>query len=93
MHGASVVALVIYDMLKPIDPAVEIGSIRLERKTGGTGLSERDNTPEAAAPLIGAWRRRWTPFFPMCCIYLRYGMGQDIKKRDQYGLSSGVYPV
>jgi cyclic pyranopterin phosphate synthase len=35
MHGASVVALVIYDMLKPIDPAVEIGSIRLERKTGG----------------------------------------------------------
>jgi len=35
MHGASVVALVIYDMLKPIDPAVEIGSIKLERKTGG----------------------------------------------------------
>jgi cyclic pyranopterin monophosphate synthase len=29
------VALVIYDMLKPIDPAVEIGSIRLEHKTGG----------------------------------------------------------
>jgi cyclic pyranopterin monophosphate synthase len=35
MHGASVVALVIYDMLKPIDPAVEIGSIRLAQKTGG----------------------------------------------------------
>lgn len=35
MHGASLVALVIYDMLKPIDPAVEIGSIKLVRKTGG----------------------------------------------------------
>jgi cyclic pyranopterin monophosphate synthase len=42
MHGASVVALVIYDMLKPIDPAVEIGSIRLERKTGGK--SDRKTT-------------------------------------------------
>jgi cyclic pyranopterin monophosphate synthase len=42
MHGASVVALVIYDMLKPIDPAVEIASIRLERKTGGK--SDRKTT-------------------------------------------------
>ncbi len=42
MHGASVVALVIYDMLKPIDPAVEIRSIRLERKTGGK--SDRKTT-------------------------------------------------
>ncbi len=35
MHGASVVALTIYDMLKPIDKQVEIGSIRLLRKKGG----------------------------------------------------------
>lgn len=35
MHGASVVALVIYDMLKPIDKHVEISSIKLESKTGG----------------------------------------------------------
>jgi cyclic pyranopterin phosphate synthase len=35
MHGASVAALVIYDMLKPIDKHVEIGSIRLEHKSGG----------------------------------------------------------
>lgn len=35
MHGASVVALVMYDMLKPIDKAIEISTIKLESKTGG----------------------------------------------------------
>lgn len=35
MHGASVVALNIYDMLKPIDKEVEIFNIRLLQKTGG----------------------------------------------------------
>jgi cyclic pyranopterin phosphate synthase len=35
MHGASVVALNLYDMLKPIDKGVEIGRIRLVQKRGG----------------------------------------------------------
>lgn len=35
MHGASVVALTIYDMLKPIDKGIEIGTIRLLQKRGG----------------------------------------------------------
>lgn len=35
MHGASVVALTMYDMLKPIDKGVEIKNIRLVSKTGG----------------------------------------------------------
>jgi cyclic pyranopterin monophosphate synthase len=35
MHGASVVALVIYDMLKPIDKAIEISNIKLDEKSGG----------------------------------------------------------
>jgi len=35
MHGASVVALTMYDMLKPIDKNIEISSIRLLRKKGG----------------------------------------------------------
>lgn len=35
MHGASVVALTIYDMLKPVDKAVEIGGIKLVSKKGG----------------------------------------------------------
>ena len=35
MHGASVVALNMYDMLKPIDKAIEIQQIKLLKKTGG----------------------------------------------------------
>ena len=35
MHGASVVALTMYDMLKPIDKSVEISSIKLLNKKGG----------------------------------------------------------
>jgi cyclic pyranopterin phosphate synthase len=35
MHGASIVALNMYDMLKPIDKGVEISRIRLLKKTGG----------------------------------------------------------
>lgn len=35
MHGASVVALNMYDMLKPIDKGVEIHHIKLLKKTGG----------------------------------------------------------
>lgn len=35
MHAASITALTIYDMLKPIDDQVEIGFIRLAKKKGG----------------------------------------------------------
>lgn len=35
MYGASITALNIYDMLKPIDKGVEIRGIRLLKKTGG----------------------------------------------------------
>ncbi len=35
MHGASVVALTLYDMLKPIDKGVEISTIKLLSKKGG----------------------------------------------------------
>ena len=35
MHGASVVALTMYDMLKPIDKGIEIQNIRLLNKKGG----------------------------------------------------------
>lgn len=42
MHGASVVALNMYDMLKPLDKKIEIHSIRLLSKSGGK--SDIDNT-------------------------------------------------
>ncbi|TDE13164.1 bifunctional molybdenum cofactor biosynthesis protein MoaC/MoaB [Dyadobacter psychrotolerans] len=44
MHGASVVALTMYDMLKPIDKGVEIFNIRLLEKKGGK--SDRKAIPD-----------------------------------------------
>lgn len=44
MHGASVAALVMYDMLKPIDKNVEIQNIRLQEKHGGK--SDKNNLPQ-----------------------------------------------
>ncbi len=35
MHGAAITALTLYDMLKPLDPDVRIGEIRLLQKRGG----------------------------------------------------------
>ena len=35
MHGAAITALTMYDMLKPIDDAIEISTIKLEKKKGG----------------------------------------------------------
>jgi cyclic pyranopterin phosphate synthase len=35
MHGVAITALTMYDMLKPIDPGIEISTIKLEQKKGG----------------------------------------------------------
>src|SRR6478736_3331753 len=35
MHGASITALTMYDMLKPLDKGIEISTIKLENKKGG----------------------------------------------------------
>ena len=35
MHGASVTALTMYDMLKPLDKGIEISTIKLDSKKGG----------------------------------------------------------
>src|SRR6187455_1595747 len=42
MHGAAITALTMYDMLKPIDKAVEIGNIKLLQKSGGKSDRLRD---------------------------------------------------
>ncbi len=53
MHGASVAALTIYDMLKPIDKGVAIGGIRLlEKKGGKSDWKDRFDTPVKAAVLV-----------------------------------------
>lgn len=52
MHGASVVALNMYDMLKPIDKGVEIHHIKLLRKKGGKSDFKDSFTKDLTAAVI-----------------------------------------
>ena len=53
MHGASVVALTMYDMLKPIDKGIEIHSIKLlEKKGGKSDYIDKFRTDLKAAVII-----------------------------------------
>ena len=53
MHGASVAALTIYDMLKPIDKGVAITGIKLlEKKGGKSDWKDRFDAPVKAAVLV-----------------------------------------
>lgn len=52
MHGASVVALNMYDMLKPIDKNVSIGSIALLEKRGGKSTFQKSFPSNLKAAVI-----------------------------------------
>ena len=52
MHGVSVVALTIYDMLKPIDKGIEISTIKLLNKKGGKSDLKIDGLNLKAAVLV-----------------------------------------
>ncbi|NJX14193.1 bifunctional molybdenum cofactor biosynthesis protein MoaC/MoaB [Tamlana crocina] len=53
MHGASVVALNMYDMLKPIDKGIEIHHIKLLNKKGGkSSFKNRFRTDLTAAVIV-----------------------------------------
>ncbi len=53
MHGASIVALNIYDMLKPIDKGIEIHHIKLLNKKGGkSDFKDRFRNELTAAVIV-----------------------------------------
>ncbi|TAH26043.1 MAG: bifunctional molybdenum cofactor biosynthesis protein MoaC/MoaB [Cytophagales bacterium] len=52
MHGASVVALTIYDMLKPIDKNITIEKISLLEKTGGKSDYKNQDLNSISASII-----------------------------------------
>lgn len=53
MHGASVIALTIYDMLKPIDKGIEIINIKLLKKKGGkSDYNIQFDSPLTAAVIV-----------------------------------------
>lgn len=87
MHGAAITALTMYDMLKPIDKGVEIGSIKLLRKEGG----KSDNLQEIGAALTCA--------VIVCSDTISKGKGADvagkaaIERLAQHGLQTLVYEI
>jgi cyclic pyranopterin monophosphate synthase len=87
MHGASVVALTIYDMLKPIDKGIEIASIRLEKKTGG----KSDYIKKQSGPIRSA--------VIVCSDNISTGNAKDlsgekiIEKLKEYGIEHAAYKV
>jgi cyclic pyranopterin monophosphate synthase len=52
MHGASVVALTMYDMLKPLDKGISIGEIKLLEKTGGKSDFRLDSGEGLTAAIL-----------------------------------------
>ncbi|HEA31240.1 MAG TPA: bifunctional molybdenum cofactor biosynthesis protein MoaC/MoaB [Leeuwenhoekiella sp.] len=52
MHGASIVALNMYDMLKPIDKGIEISTIKLMEKTGGKSSFKTPDTSAVKAGIV-----------------------------------------
>lgn len=86
MHGASVVALTMYDMLKPIDKGVEINNIKLLEKKGGK--SDRKAVPEDLKTAV-----------VVCSDSISNGIGEDksgkkiIEKLDAFKIRVTDYSI
>lgn len=52
MHGASIVALTMYDMLKPIDKNVEISTVKLLHKKGGKSDYATNQNPRLKVAVL-----------------------------------------
>ncbi|WP_294303104.1 bifunctional molybdenum cofactor biosynthesis protein MoaC/MoaB [uncultured Chryseobacterium sp.] len=87
MHGASVAALVMYDMLKPIDKHVEIQNIRLLEKKGGKSDDKKYISGELKAAVV------------VCSDTVHQGRNEDtsgkiiVQKLEEYGFTDIEYLV
>ena len=87
MHGASVTALTMYDMLKPIDKGIEITSIALQEKKGGKTDFKQSLTGSLRCAVI------------VCSDSVAAGSKQDaagkaiIDKLQQHGLATAAYEI
>jgi len=87
MHGAAITALTIYDMLKPVDKAVEIGSIKLLKKEGGKTDAVKDTGDKLTCAVI------------VCSDTVSKGEGADtagktaVERLKQYGLNTIAYEI
>ncbi len=89
MHGVSVIALNMYDMLKPIDKGIEIGTIKLLNKRGGkTDFKDKflDRKDLKAAVIV-------------CSDTISAGQKEDkagkaiIAKLEKSGVEIGAYDI
>ena len=87
MHGASVAALTIYDMLKPIDKGIEINNIRLVKKKGGKSQYSDQLSRTLTAAVV------------VCSDSISAGKKQDsagkaiISKLDKFNISINDYSI
>jgi molybdenum cofactor biosynthesis protein MoaC len=87
MHGASVVALTMYDMLKPIDKGIEIAHIKLIQKKGG----KSDYRDSFKKPITSA--------VVVCSDTISAGQKEDkagkgiIEKLASYGVNNEHYII
>jgi len=87
MHGASVTALTMYDMLKPIDKGIEIGQIKLLKKTGGKSDFKNKKFEDLKAAVV------------VCSDSVYQNNAEDtsgkaiIEKLKQWGIETTEYTV
>lgn len=87
MHGASVAALVMYDMLKPIDKNVEIQNIRLLEKKGGKSDDKKYISGKLKAAVV------------VCSDTIHQGQNEDasgkviVQKLKEYGFTDIEYVI
>ncbi|MBC7849076.1 MAG: bifunctional molybdenum cofactor biosynthesis protein MoaC/MoaB [Chitinophagaceae bacterium] len=87
MHGASVTALTMYDMLKPIDKSIEIGSIKLVSKTGGKSSLKKEQHNSLRSAVV------------VCSDTIAAGHGTDesgkmiIAQLEKQGITNESYEV
>lgn len=86
MHGATIAALTLYDMLKPVDPDIEISSVKLLSKEGGK--SGRSQSPAGITCAV-----------VVCSDSVSAQTKEDtagkavVQQLEQHGLQTGFYGV
>jgi molybdenum cofactor biosynthesis protein MoaC len=86
MHGATIAALTLYDMLKPVDPDIEISSVKLLSKEGGKSDRSQSASGITCAVVV-------------CSDSVAVQTKEDsagkavVQQLEQHGLQAGFYGV